>query len=75
MAQANKRKFETGKRYLTYCNKQKVKKARISWKYKSTELHVISEMEYGASKAKESRKGRKVDALALGGDEGRDKLW
>ena len=31
-------------------------------------------MEYSASKAKESRKGRKVDALALGGDEGRDKL-
>ena len=59
------------KRSMTYWTKQKVIFFSTSWKYISpAQLTDVSSV----NDKKESRKGHMADALALGGDEGRDKL-
>ena len=56
---------------MTYWTKQKVIFFSTSWKYKSpAQLTNVKK----CVDNKESRKGHMADALALGGDEGRDKL-
>ena len=54
---------------MTWCNKQKVILVR------KLKVYIIPHASQDArARDKESRKGRMADALALGGDEGRDKL-